>query len=265
MISIYSRRESSSPWLGYHRPSPQAKLRLFCFPYAGGGASIYREWARAFPSSVEICPVELPGRGGRLKQEPYIRISPLVEAAASGLLPYFDTPFAFFGHSMGAVVAFELARRLRRTAGYRPFHLFVSGRRAPNLPASSPPTYNLPEPEFLEQLRSLNGTPKEVLDHPELMSLLLPTLRADFELVQTYEYRIEPPLDIPMTAMGGVKDPEVDQEQLREWRRQTSANCALRLFPGDHFYLNTAQSMLIDEVLGVVLRAADALPRHRVI
>ncbi len=175
-------------WLRSPKPNPQASLRLFCFPYVGGGALIFRTWPNSLPATAEVCPVELPGRGTRLKETPFTRLLPLVQALAQALLPHLDKPFAFFGHSMGALISFELTRQLRRLYGLVPLHLFVSAHRAPQLPDPDPPIHTLPEAEFMEELRCLNGTPKEVLEQPELMELMLPILRADFALCETYIY-----------------------------------------------------------------------------
>lgn len=178
----------TSSWLTCSSPNHQAILRLLCFPYAGGGANIFRTWQDNLPTTVEVCPVQLPGRERRLLEPPFTDLRFLVEAAARALLLYLDRPFAFFGHSMGATISFELARHLRQEKNVKPVHLFVSGRRAPQLPERHASTYDLPGAEFLEELRRLKGTPKEVLEHPELMELMLPLLRADFELIQTYQY-----------------------------------------------------------------------------
>jgi medium-chain acyl-[acyl-carrier-protein] hydrolase len=232
-------------WLVRLKLNPRASLHLFCFPYGGGGASIFRSWPDSLPTSIEVCPVQLPGRESRLREEPFAQVSSLVRAIAKALLLYLDRPFAFFGHSMGALIGFELSRQLRREHGLKLVHLFVSGCRAPQLPDPDPPTYDLPEPKFLEELRRLNGTPKEVLKHPELMQLMLPLLRADFEAVQTYAYSPAPPLDCPITVFGGLQDNEVKREYLEGWREQTTGSFSLQMLPGDHFFLHTAQPLLL--------------------
>jgi medium-chain acyl-[acyl-carrier-protein] hydrolase len=233
----------STPWITYYKPNPQARLRLFCFPYAGGGTAVFREWVDQMPDTVEVCPVHLPGREARVMEEPFNRLSTLVGAAAEALLPYLEKPFAFFGHSMGALVSFELARELRRH-DLAPAHLFVSGRWPPQMRDNSDPTYDLPDAQFMKELRSLNGTPKEVLEHPALMELMLPMLRADFEVCQTYRYVEEPPLNCPLTVFGGLQD-ETDRESLENWRKQTTASFSLRMLPGGHFFLHTARTQLI--------------------
>jgi surfactin synthase thioesterase subunit len=236
---------SITPWLPPLQSNPQADLRLFCFPYAGASSVVFRGWPAYLPGYVEVCAVQLAGRGRRLREEPYTKIPALVHAAAEALQPYLDKPFVFFGHSLGALIGFEMARWLRGRGGREPLHLFVSGRRAPQLPSTDPPTFKLPEAEFIEELKQLNGTPHEVLANPELMAVTLPLLRADFELAQTYTYTAEPPLDISITAFGGVEDKKVPQEELGEWSKQTTSSFSLRMFPGDHFYLNSARPQLL--------------------
>lgn len=220
-------------------------MRLFCFPYAGGSALTYRHWAAQLPPSVETCLVQLPGRGSRLHETPSKQMKPLVEATARGLSVYFGKPFAFFGHSMGAIISFELARLLRREDGLEPIRLFVSGRGAPQVADSDPLTYTLPDPEFLAELRRLEGTPQEVLEHPELMQAMLPLLRADFEAIQTYSYQAEPPLNCPISAFGGLQDPSFSREDLGAWREQTTGSFSLRLFPGNHFFINIDQHLVL--------------------
>jgi medium-chain acyl-[acyl-carrier-protein] hydrolase len=232
-------------WFLCYRQLPNAKLRLFCFPYAGGGALIYRPWVDHLPTSVEAHLVQPPGRGGRLREAPFTSIEPMIESIASAILQYLDRPFAFFGHSMGAVIAFELARRLKREFNKEPACLFLSARRAPQLPDGDVITYNLPEPEFIDELRRLNGTPKEVFESPELLQLLLPVLRADFEVCQTYRFTEGAPLDCPISVYGGLQDEEVLQEHLDAWREQTTSSFTSQMFPGDHFFLHPYQSMLL--------------------
>jgi medium-chain acyl-[acyl-carrier-protein] hydrolase len=169
----------------------------------------------------------------------------MIEALGPALSPYLNKPFAFFGHSMGALILIEFTRWLRRTGGPMPVHLFVSGRRAPQVPDDTRPSYDLPEPEFIERLRELNGTPHAVLDHPELMQLMVPLLRADFGVCETYQYEREPPFDIPMTVFGGRDDVEVSREKLEPWREHTASSFSLHIFPGDHFFVHSAQNQVI--------------------
>lgn len=191
--------------------------------------------------------MQLPGREGRLREPPFTRIEPLIAALADHL-PFADLPFAFFGHSMGALVAFELARELARRGEPSPRHLFVSGRRGPQVPSREEPLHDLPEPRFLVRLRELNGTPEEVLAHPELMEIILPLLRADFTLHETYDYRPDASLPIGVSALGGVADPEVNRDDLEAWRGETGGPFRLRMFPGDHFFVLSARRLVLEAV-----------------
>jgi medium-chain acyl-[acyl-carrier-protein] hydrolase len=237
-----------SRWLTRPGPDGSARLRLFCFPYSGAGASIYYRWNGQLPAGIDLCPVELPGRGSRLSEPPFSRIEPLAAAAAEALLPYLDRPFALFGHSMGALACFELARLLRRHHGLQPVRLIASGHPAPHVPDREPPIHALPEPEFVAKLRALGGTPEEVLANAELRALILPILRADFSACETYTYEPEAPLDCPISAYGGLEDREVPSEELSAWRSQTSGLFTSRLFPGNHFFIHSAQPLLLRSI-----------------
>jgi medium-chain acyl-[acyl-carrier-protein] hydrolase len=179
-----------------------------------------------------------------MKSAPFTQMAPLVNAVTPILLPYLDKPFAFFGHSMGGLLSFELARQLRREHGISPIHLFVSASRAPQISSKKPPIHALPETEFKQELRRLNGTPASVLENNELMQLLIPILRADFAVLETYAYTSEAPLECPITAFGGLQDQEVSLEELQGWREQTKA-FSLQMFPGDHFFIHSAQALLL--------------------
>ena len=238
--------QTANPWLYYFEPNPKASVRLFCFPYAGGTALVYRTWAQRLPPSVEVTAIQLPGRASRM-QEPLIsKLSDVVAPIASALAPFLDKPFAFFGHSMGALISFEVARFFRRQGRELPRHMFVSGRPAPQLNSAGRPLYNLPTDELLAELQQLEGTPREVLEHPELMDLMLPTLRADFSICDTYEYTEEAPLACPITAFGGLQDSGISRRKLEAWREQTSATFSVRMFPGNHFFIHSHEMLLLN-------------------
>jgi medium-chain acyl-[acyl-carrier-protein] hydrolase len=251
--------DPSSLWFTQFKPGPQASSRLFCFPYAGGGADIFRRWALNLSPAIEVCAVQLPGRGRRINEPPCTRLLTMVNEIDIPIRAYLDKPFFFFGHSMGAIIAFELARRLRREVGLGPSRLLVSGCRAPQLPNTDPKRHQLPDREFLEELEHLNGTPKEVLAHPEMVQYLLPTLRGDFEAIEKYVYSPAPPLTCPISAFGGTDDPEVKAEQLEAWRDQTTSGFTLRMFSGNHFFIHDAEELLL-RVVGLVLANTDLGP-----
>jgi surfactin synthase thioesterase subunit len=244
-------------WLTRLRTHQLGRLQLVCFSYAGGSASAYRTWPDNLPADVDICAVQLPGRDNRLAERPFTRLLDLVEALADVLEPNLRAPFALFGHSMGALVAFELTRELRRRGGPQPLRLFVSACRAPQLPDPDPPIHLLPEPALLEELRRLDGTPTHVFENPELRSLVLPALRADFSVCETYVHESDEPLAASISAFGGAADNEVSQDQLEGWRTQTSASFTLRIFAGNHFYFlsraRTAFFSALSDDLGAVL------------
>jgi len=212
-------------------------LRLFCFPHAGGGATAFKGWTERLPRSVIVSPMRAPKRNNMADH---------VAALAAACAPYLGDPFAFFGHSMGAVVAFELARYLRRGNQPLPRLLVVSGARAPQFRRGHVPRPEPGDAEFIAELRRLEGTPQEVLDNPELMRMILPALRADAAIYRSYIYAEEPPLDCPIRAYGGTQDPNVRREHLEAWSQQTTASFGLRLFPGGHFFLQTGRQAFLD-------------------
>ena len=228
---------NESAWIAYAKPNPQAKLRLFCFPHAGGGAGSFRSWVAGLAPAVEALPVQLPGRETRFLERPYDSIEPLLAGLLEGLRPYLDQPFAFFGHSLGALVSFELARRLALEQ-IGPQHLFVSGYGAPHLPVQLAPMCHLEDAQFAATLRDLAMLPAAVWQHEELLSLLLPMLRADFAVYERYRFGEAAPLPCPITMLGGAADPLVSPEMLAAWGMHSLNPGQMYLLPGDHFYLN---------------------------
>jgi medium-chain acyl-[acyl-carrier-protein] hydrolase len=239
---------SPDPWLTCPKPNPRARLRLFCFPYAGGSSLIFRLWSAELPLDIEMQAVQLPGRERRLGEPLFTRLASLVHTLGYVLLPYLDRPFAFFGHSMGALISFELAHEFHRRHGSGPVHLFASGRSAPQSADCVPPIHHLPESEFIAALRRFNGTPDEVLHNAELMQLLLPTLRADFAICETYSYVAREPLDCPISVFGGLQDDGVSRDDLDAWRAQTRSSFLLRMLPGDHFFLHGNRALLLQAI-----------------
>ncbi len=232
-------------WVSIPRPSYNAHIRLFCIPYAGGGSSPFFSWLQKLPSTIELCPVLLPGREARLREQLFSDLILLVNSIATGLYPYLNRPFAFFGHSMGAVVAFELARKIRRHNGLLPVHLFVSGHRAPHLPDLNRPIRNLSDIEFIEQIKKYNGTPESVFNDQELLNIFLPILRADFAIIETYRFTFESALDCPITAFGGLGDPRNSQPEIEAWKEHTRKSFNSHYFQGGHFFINQNQNELL--------------------
>ena len=233
-------------WLAGSRTD--ARIRLFCFPHAGGGGSFFLPWSAPLAPQIAVCPVVLPGREGRIRERPFDRMPPLLDALIEALLPHTDQEFAVFGHSLGSVIGYEFASRLEHEHGRRARCLLVSGRRAPHLPARRAPLYALPDPLFTEGLRALNGTPEEVLADEILLRQFLPTLRADFAVNETYTASRSPPLSCPVSALTGTSDPEVTVEEMAQWRSVTAADFSLRVFYGDHFYLKSRRGEVLDAI-----------------
>ena len=194
---------------------------------------------------IEVCPVEFPGRGTRHRELPFNRLGSLVKTISRALVPFMDKPFAFFGGSVGAIVCFEIARWLCRYQGVSPIHLFVSGCGAPQIPDPALPIHGLPDQEFIKELSLLDGTPKEILECTELMQMMLPVLRADYAVHETYVYERQPPLDCPISVYGGIKDHTVSYERLLAWRDQTISTFKLKLFQAGHFFLHSHKQQLL--------------------
>jgi medium-chain acyl-[acyl-carrier-protein] hydrolase len=247
-------------WFEYLSRTKTPVLRLFCFPYAGGSAEIYRNWQRWFPPEIGICLVHLPGRGKRMVESAFIRVLALVNAIADRMGPEIRIPYALYGHSMGALISFELSWELIRRYGASPQHLFVSGRSAPQWPRTRPATFHLPHDDFLVELKRLNGTPRDVLEQPDLMKLFLGVLRADFEMVETYEYQSRGPLDCPITVYSGLHDEDVSPEACHAWCDQTTSRCRIRMVNGDHFFIRDPKSEFVNVFRNDVLSAVAA--RH---
>jgi medium-chain acyl-[acyl-carrier-protein] hydrolase len=213
-------------------------LRLFAFPYAGGSAAVYHAWRRLLPAEVHLCPVELRGRGTRISEAPLQNLDLLTASLADELAPFLEVPFAFFGHSMGALVAYELTRLLRNRGEALPRIVMVSGRPAPHCTPERRNLHLLSENDLKEELGRLDGTLAEILEHPELMDLFLPILRADFAVCERYRHSEESPLACPISAFGGLNDPDVSQKDVQAWHSHTRGPFRARMFPGNHFFLN---------------------------
>jgi len=248
--------ERQRRWL---MPEPDRSLpvRLFSFPHAGAGAGSYRTWVEPLRTSgVAVCSVQLPGRETRFGEPPYTRLEPLLDALVPALAPYLDVPFALFGHSLGALLAFALTHALRAHGLPQPLELHVSGRVAPQRTDPDRRLHELSERELVAELRALGGLPRAVLDDPGLLALQLKVLRADLAINETHGYAPEPPLDVPITAWAGAADPVADEPSMRAWAQQTRRRFRARTLPGGHFFVSTASGELL------ALLAADLQVAH---
>jgi medium-chain acyl-[acyl-carrier-protein] hydrolase len=238
---------AESAWFVCPRPNPNAGIRLFCFPYAGGGVPVFRGWAEGLPDA-EVWVASLPGRWSRLQEQPLTDLPALVEQLERALRPLASSRFALFGHSLGARVAFELARRLRHRGGPMPDHLFVSACPAPQWPLSHPPLHTLPREAFVAALSARHALLEEVLSHPGLLDIVLPALRADLTVWETAAYIVESPLNIPITAFGGMTDPQVSEAELAGWNVHSGVSFTQLIFPGDHLFLHSSQAGLLQAI-----------------
>lgn len=239
---------TSGDWILGGQGGPDEECELFCLPHAGGSSLAYRDWAEWAPSWLGIHPVELPGRGRRFREPPHRRMHTVAGAVASAISVRGGRPYALFGHSMGALVAFEVVRVLRARGHVLPHHLFVSAMAAPGrTPRSREFLHTATDEALVERLRSYNGTPPEVLASAELLDLVLPTIRADFELLETYRLRAEPPLGVPVTVFGGREDALVGPAELLAWRDHAPL-VGVRVFDGDHFYLSAHGATVVDAI-----------------
>ncbi len=236
-------------WLVGGRPQSTSTIRLFAFPYAGGGASVFRQWNKILPPKIDTYAVQLPGRETRFVEPKLTRFSAAVDAIVTALRPSLNQPFAFFGHSLGGLLAFETTRQLRRLGAPLPVHLFVSASSAPHLITRDEAYSKMPDATFIQYVQKYGGLPDEVISNAELLDLFLPTLRADFSLFETYQQAEEPPLNCPITAFGGANDLESPREKLAAWNAYTTQAFRVQIFPGNHFFLNTTQTPLLGEII----------------
>jgi medium-chain acyl-[acyl-carrier-protein] hydrolase len=280
MESLCLTRKTPAPLLGDTtrlKPSPMvdhshsvirprkrsaAALRLFCFPHAGVGTSVFRGWADDLPNDVEVCLIQLPGREGRLRENLFFSIQPLAEQLVAEFRELLDRPFFLYGHSLGATIAFEVARSLRRNNLPQPSHLFVGASPAPQLPWRHDLLRDLAEAEFIHALEARYAEmPKVVMDDPQMRALLVPVLRADVTMVETYQYVPEPPLACPITAYGGTQDRAVMQSELEAWKEQTAKEFRLAMLDGDHFFLQGQKAALLNSLKIALAVEIHALQR----
>lgn len=239
----------NSPWFTTYNLPLQGNTRLFVLPYSGAGASVYFQWTKQLQTSpLDVIGVQLPGRENRLRETPVADLPSLLAELLPAIEPWLNKPFVLFGHSMGALIAFELCRALRAANLPLPKHLFVSAFRSPDFPNPNQELHRLPDRYIIDNIRQYGGTPEAVLDNAELMAMFLPTLRADFALHETYHYQPQAPLPCPITAFSGTQDLIVKPVYMQNWRHQTTATFEQVLYPGDHFFLHKQASSLLQKI-----------------
>lgn len=251
----------AAPWILRPRPVAGAKYRLYCFPFAGVGPSVYRPWLESLPPEIEARFVQLPGREGRWREAPMTQMAEIAPAVTDALRSELDMPFIFYGHSLGALTAFEVTRRLRASGGPLPVHLFVGAHRAPHLPNPHPEMRHLADDAFVEELRQrYDGIPQAVLDNPELLELMLPCLRADFQAYETYRYTDDEPLPCPISAFGGEVDRYVRPPEIAGWRDQTTGRFRMRLLTANHFFVQSEKARVLSAIQEDLVQAATGAP-----
>jgi medium-chain acyl-[acyl-carrier-protein] hydrolase len=228
--------EPGSRWVRWYREDPAPAVRLVCFPHAGGGASTFATWAPLLPPAVELVAVQLPGREDRIREPAPTDLGRLLDELGVALTFAEGVPVALLGHSWGALLAFELARRFEQRDHPVVTRLIVSGSRAPHCPSLLPPISGLPRAEFLDALRKLGGIHPEVLAHEGFLDIVLPTVRADLRLAEKYRHVAGRPLACPITVLGGTADPMTSAASLDAWSGYTTGACRRHMFDGDHFF-----------------------------
>lgn len=231
------------------------KTTLFCFPFAGGGASAYNQWIKSMENEVTVCPIQLPGREERIMERPYTNMSDMLVELENTLLGIIRGPYALWGHSMGGKIAYELEKKMEAKGNIAKCFL-VSGSRIPSIPEPNP-IYHLDDKDFKKALERFEGTPKEILGNQELLDFFLPMLRADFTMDENYYDKDIVVLHCPIVAFCGKRDLEVDLEEIKEWKKYTGQNFDYRIFDGDHFYIREKEETVISEVLKCLRGLAD--------
>jgi medium-chain acyl-[acyl-carrier-protein] hydrolase len=244
-----------SRWFKKYRYNGRsAKLRLFCFPYAGGNASVFEGWEKSLPDHVDLFAIQAPGRTDRFAERPISSLQKKVAILADEIKPYLDVPHIFVGHSNGALTAFELARTLQRKGVTELRHLVLSAKRAPHLPKSER-IHDLPFTEFVARLRKLKATPAEILENADLMELLEPMLRADFSLSETHSLETDVRVEAPTTLFWGVGDEEIPRDDMLAWQKHVARDVEMVEFPGDHFFIHENRDEFVAQLRGIVERS----------
>jgi medium-chain acyl-[acyl-carrier-protein] hydrolase len=247
----------TTPWIVAGRTSSDSVCRLFCLPHSGSGAFQFVSWKNFLPEVLDICPIQLPGRENRLREPPFTRLQIIVENLASELNLYLDRPYILYGYSLGALIAFELARELRRRKSRTPVALYALARRAPHLPQHDVPIHHLPDNLFLAEIaRRYGGLPAIIQQDVELIKLVMPVLRADITALETYVYEEQDPLDCPIYTFGGNLDSTAKEKDLEGWRSHTKSGFELKMFDGDHFFIRNNRESIFHSILAQISNLA---------
>lgn len=242
--SVINVSQSDEKWMYQPERRPQARLRLFCFPYAGGAAPIFRPWPQSLSEDIEVMALRLPGKELRLREQPYRSVDEVIANIVPALRPLLDKPFALFGHSMGATLAYELSKVLIND-DIKPQHLFISACRSPITPRRKKTMHNMPHNEFRSVLQKMNGTPQTILNDDELFALLEPGLRADLEVIEKWGYSSVPPINVPISVFYGENDQEVFPGEVQGWKQVTNEACRLHRIDGDHFFMHSHEEVML--------------------
>lgn len=247
-----------SKWFVRPVKKSDCEMRIFCFPYAGGSATTFLPWVKSLPSWIELVAVQPPGRSSRLFDPPYTQMDSLIDDLISSFANLTDKPYVFYGHSLGSRIAFELSKRCQSMGLALPIHFIASGSRAPFIPCREEHIFDLPEEEFIEELKQLNGTPEEVLDNQELMSLLLPALRADFQIADTY-CSDGTQVDCPVTVLSGSADTDIKHTDLESWGKVFKKLESLEILQGGHFFIESNVEAVLKIVNRVIRKEFESL------
>lgn len=244
--------DNQKKWCVTPKPNPSAKIRLFCFPYAGGGPATFSGWERSLPKNIELVAIQPPGRGSHLLDSCIDDMTQMVTQLIRMISPLLDKPYVFFGHSLGSKIAFELLRHLKAHNYPLPKHFIASGSKGPKEQSEKRAIYALSDNQFIAELERLNGTPKEILQNRELMEILLPMLKADFKIAHTYQCNRDEKFNCDVTVFGGTQDKDVSNEDLAAWCELFSQNSEIHRFEGGHFFVDSLQEEVLDKVTHIL-------------
>jgi medium-chain acyl-[acyl-carrier-protein] hydrolase len=255
----------NNEWFVIPKPNVNADLKLICFPYAGGSASTYLPWIKNLPDNVELIIIQAPGRGTRMGELAYSDMQTLIGDLVKIIPSVLNKPYILFGHSLGSRIAFELMSQLKKLSHALPQHFIASGSRGPHHKSMKEPIYDLPDDEFIEELKGLNGTPQAVLENKELMELFLPLLKADFEIANRYYYTEKACFDCPITVFGGEYDVDICLSKLSSWGTFFETDADVHLFPENHFFIDSQSKQVQQKVNDIIQNCLTKLELQRTV